>query len=122
MDQAEKVRVNRHSKHAGYGGGHVTISQPADNTQCTAGTTINANGTYDVSNNYQVSNVSVTYEDETGTAQKISGAVTQQPNGTWTTSFTLPKANWKYILCARAMKIQPPLTMDNDDHFLTTSS
>jgi len=120
-NKGKRQRAPRGSYPAGQGAGNVKISQPTDDTQFTAGVANSANGTYAISSNYHVTSVCVIYTDDTGTPQRISCTVNQPqpPDGTWSTSFTLPKANWEYILSARAANAGG--TTDYWDVFITTA-
>jgi hypothetical protein len=88
----------------------VAISSPINGAKFANGAHVSANGTYSGSMN----DVLVVYVDATGTQQKLTPTLTAN-GGTWSCSFTLPLADWRYLICARAFNSSDQSTA-GDDH------
>jgi hypothetical protein len=94
----------------------VAISSPAGGTGFANGANVNANGTYTGSMN----DVLVIYVDAIGNQQKLTPTLTAS-GGNWSCSFTLPLADWRYMVCARAFNSGDNSTA-GDDHAIHCGS
>jgi hypothetical protein len=87
----------------------------------TAGSTLNASGTY--TTGWTISSVTVIYADDMGTTRTINpSSGISQTGGNWSASFSLPTTNdWEYLICARAYNSSTG-SKDHVDHWFCTGT
>jgi hypothetical protein len=101
--------------------GNIKMSVPAAGASVTAGSTVNATGSYTTTPLWTVDSVHIIYVDDAGstvTLDPTSGL--SQVNGTWRASFNLPSLNnWEFLCCGRA---HSGSTKDNVDHYFSAGT